>query len=249
MDLAGKTVLVTGGNAGIGFGFAAALANAGADVVIWGRRADRNEEAAKRLRSSGRRILAQPVDIADEAQVIEAFAAAVAEFGAIHAVFANAGITVGHQPVQDTTTDTLMRAIAVNQLGTVYTAREAARHMIARGEGGSIVLTGSTTGLVGFSIGILAYSMTKGALHAATRVMAAELGKHEIRVNCIVPGPVESEMSYSKEIADVICAGLAIKRPGRQKDVGGLAVYLASDASAFQTGACIPLDGGQSMLK
>jgi NAD(P)-dependent dehydrogenase (short-subunit alcohol dehydrogenase family) len=248
-DLTGRTVLVTGANAGIGFGFATALADAGANLVIWGRRTDRNEEAAEKLRAKGGRVLAQQVDIAREEEIVTAFAAAVAQIGAIHAVFANAGITVGYEMTEDITAETLMRAISVNQIGTTLTVREAARHMIARGEGGSIVITGSATGDVGFKMGILAYSMTKGALHAGTRVMAAELGRHNIRVNCIVPGPIETELSYPKEVLDAVIAGLALERPGTQADVGGLAVYLASDASAFQTGSCIALDGGQTIIK
>ena len=249
-DLHGKKVLVTGANSGIGWGFAEALADAGADLVIWGRRADRNEQAAQRLRARGVKVLAQQVDIADEAAVTKAFAEAVdGGDSPLTAVFANAGITLKHQKVQDVTAEMLKLAISVNQLGTLFTAREAARYMIGRGQGGSIVLTGSLTSMVGYRHGALAYSMTKGAIEAATRVMAAELGQYNIRVNCIVPGAIESELSYPQSIVDHLKVITPLGRPGKPSEMGGLAVYFASNASTFQTGSCVVIDGGQRILK
>lgn len=249
MDLTGKTVLVTGANAGIGSGFAQGLAEAGADLVIWGRRADRNEEVAEGLRVHGGKVLAQQVDIADEGQVVAAFAEAVAWSGGIDAVFANAGVTVGYKRIWEITVEQMMQAISINMIGTVLTAREASRHMIERGKGGSIVLTGSTTADLAFPMGIGAYSMTKGAIHTAARVMARELGEYGIRVNCVVPGPVESELQYSEDVARAVIAGLCLGRAGKPDDTGGIAVYLASDASSYQTGSLIYLDGGQSVAK
>jgi NAD(P)-dependent dehydrogenase (short-subunit alcohol dehydrogenase family) len=249
-DLHGKRVLVTGANAGIGLAFAEALADAGADLVIWARRADRNAEAARRLRDKGVNVLAQEVDISDEGAVIAAFAEAVADGQkAISTVIANAGITLKHQKVQDVTAEMLNRAIAVNQLGTVFTAREAARYLIARGQGGSIVLTGSLTSMVGYRHGALAYSMTKGAIEAGTRVMAAELGQYNIRVNCIIPGAIESELTYPQAIVDHMKTITPLGRPGKPHEMGGLAVYFASDASTYQTGSCVVIDGGQRIQK
>lgn len=249
LNLAGKTALVTGANAGIGFGYALGLAQAGANVIIWGRRADRNEEAAEKLRATGAKVFTQAVDIASESAVVAAFAEAVETIGPIHAVFANAGITVGYQAIQDITVEKLDLAISVNQKGTILTVREAARHMIARGEGGSIVLTGSATADVAFPHGIMTYSMTKGAIHTATRVMARELGQYNIRVNCIAPGPVETEIQYTDEIKQRVIAGLCLPRVGQVDDCRGIAIYLASDASSYQTGSIIALDGGQTIAK
>ena len=130
-DLSQKTVLVTGANAGIGLGIAEALAAAGATLIIWGRRADRNEAAAERLRHHGVKVTCQSVDISDEDAVKDSFRQALAEHEVIDAVFANAGRTGGRDPFDRLDTAALKEVVATNEFGTTFTLRAAAAHMLA----------------------------------------------------------------------------------------------------------------------
>ena len=147
-DLTGKIALVTGANAGLGLGMADSLAEAGADVVIWGRREDKNAEAAESLRRHGRKVSHRVVDVSSEQEVVDGFAAAIAEFGRLDCVIPNAGMG-GMTPFVDMTTEIWNDLLAVNLHGAFYTIREAARHMKGRAEagnpGGSIIINGSLT--------------------------------------------------------------------------------------------------------
>lgn len=251
-DLSGKTVLVTGANAGIGHGMAEALAMAGAGLVIWGRRADRNEAAAAHFRRFGVDVLSQEVDIADEGQVDAAFEAAAGRCGTIHAVFANAGRTGGRTPFHEIDAAVNREVVEANQFGTFFTLRAAARHMLAvvarGGAGGSMVITGSSSMLWG-AAGNASYAMTKGAIDALTRTLAVEYGRHGIRVNCLLPGMIESEFGQETATAAWIETNAAMKRAGRPSELGGIAVYLASDASSYHTGDSIIIDGGLTVQR
>jgi NAD(P)-dependent dehydrogenase (short-subunit alcohol dehydrogenase family) len=252
-DLSRKTVLVTGANAGIGLGMAEALAAAGATLIIWGRRVDRNEAAAERLRRHGVRVTCQGVDISDEAAVEHAFGQALATHDVIDAVFANAGRSGGRDPFDRLDTATLEEVIATNQLGTTFTLRAAAAHMVAvanRGNHppGSLVITGSSSMLWGVA-GNACYAMTKGALDALCRTLAVEYGKYGIRVNCLLPGLIESEFAHTPATTAWIESNCSMKRGGGPAEMGGIAVYLASDASSYHTGTSIVIDGGLSIQR
>ena len=147
-DLSGKVVLVTGGNSGIGLGFADALARAGADLAIWGRRADRNAEVAEQLAKHGHRVLHDEIDVADEAAQIRGFDRVVAEFGRLDGAIANAGFVTGAL-MKDMSVAQYRELNDVAQLGAFITLREGARRMVARAEagepGGSLLATGSLT--------------------------------------------------------------------------------------------------------
>src|SRR4051812_4433222 len=147
-DLTGLVVLVTGGNSGIGLGMAKAVAEAGADVVIWGRNGDKNRAAEAELVETGRRVLALECDVSDEQQGVDAFAASVEAMGKVDSLFANAGIS-GWAPFVDMTLAEWRRVQAVNLDGAFLSLREAARHLVARGEGGSLVGVSSTSTLHG----------------------------------------------------------------------------------------------------
>ena len=250
-DLTGKVALVTGANSGLGLAMAEGLARAGADVVIWGRRADRNEEAAAQLRAHGTRIGTRAVDVASEAEVIDGFAAAVAEFGRVDCVIANAG-SAGMAPIDEMTSETWHGLLAVNLHGVFYTCREASRHMKARGlagdPGGSIILNGSLTVFAGVP-GLTHYAAAKGALNSLSKTLAVELGAHEVRVNTICPGFIPTEISEGSDdiqpLIDATIARSAIKRSGRPENLQGIVVYLASDMARYHTGDTITLDGGQ----
>ena len=171
-DLTGRVVVISGGNAGIGLGFARGIARAGGDVVMWGRRAEKNAEAAAELRQFGGRVLAQEVDVSDEARVVAAMAEAVEELGRVDGVIANAGMMSSEGTFLDMTTDAWHELLAVNQHGAFYTMREGARHMKQRFDagdpGGSLLFCASLSALTG-SPGMQHYNASKGAMAAMSR--------------------------------------------------------------------------------
>jgi hypothetical protein len=250
-DLAGKVALVTGGNSGIGFGMAQALAEAGADVAIWGTNAAKNEQATASLAAHGVRVHAQTCDVGDEAAVDAAFAATLAALGRVDACFANAG-TYGHK-VKFTELDSAEwhRVTRVNLDGAFHTLRAAARHMVDRGGGGSLVGTASLAAIEGAARNTQ-YAATKGAMVAMIRALAVELARHGIRANAILPGWIETAMTAPSVADDKFAAAVLPRIPARRwgngADFGGLAVYLASDASAYHTGDCLVVDGGYALF-
>jgi Dehydrogenases with different specificities (related to short-chain alcohol dehydrogenases) len=247
-DLTGKVALVTGANSGLGFAMAEGLARAGANVIIWGRRKDRNTEAAERLRAHGGRVATRPVDVSSEQNVIDGFAAAVEEFGRVDCVIANAG-TAGLSPMVEMTTETWHGLLDVNLHGVFLTVREAARHMKARAaagdRGGSIILNASLSVFTGVP-GLTHYAAAKGALNSMSKPLAVELGEYDVRVNVICPGfiPTEITSPESLPMIDATIARSPIKQIGRPEDLQGIAVYLASDMSKYHSGDTITLDGG-----
>ena len=147
-DLTGRVAVVTGGNGGIGLGMARALAEAGADIAIWGRNETKNAAARAELEATGRRVVALACDVADEAQVIAATARTIDELGRIDALFANAGIG-GYSRFVDMSLDEWRRVMRVNLDGAFLTLREAAKHMVERGDGGALVAVSSTSAIHG----------------------------------------------------------------------------------------------------
>jgi len=247
-DLTGKVALVTGANSGLGLAMAEGLARAGADLVIWGRREDRNAEAAERLRAHGGRVATRSVDVSSEQAVVEGFVAAVAEFGRVDCVIANAG-TAGLSPMVDMTAETWHGLLNTNLHGVFLTVREAARHMKARAadgdRGGSIILNASLSVFSGVP-GLTHYAAAKGALNSMSKPLAVELGEYDVRVNVICPGfiPTEITSPESQPLIDATLARSPIKRIGTAEDLQGIAVYLASDMSKYHSGDTITLDGG-----
>jgi NAD(P)-dependent dehydrogenase (short-subunit alcohol dehydrogenase family) len=247
-DLTGKVALITGANAGIGLGFAEAIARAGGDVVIWGRREDRNREAAQRLGAHGHRVLADVVDVADEAAQLRGFERALAEMGRLDCVIANAG-HASVVPLVDMSIEAYTDLNAVAQQGAFVTLREGARHMVARAEagdpGGSLIATGSLTNFEA-TPGTGHYAAAKGAVAGLVRTFAVELGRHGIRANMVCAGMVGTDMMAP--VRDIMEQRLArtnpIPRMGEPEDLGGIVVYLMSDASRYHTGDMITVDGG-----
>ncbi|MCA6237846.1 MAG: SDR family NAD(P)-dependent oxidoreductase, partial [Phenylobacterium sp.] len=177
-DLTGKVALVTGGNGGIGFGMVEALAQAGADVVIWGSNGKKNAAAAETLKDAGVRVLTQVVDVSDETAVREGMAEAVRQMGRIDTVVANAGIGGGASSFADFPTETYRRVLAVNLDGVFFTFREACKHMVERADGGdkaggSLVVISSLSAYDGAPRNE-AYAATKGAVISMIRAIAVE---------------------------------------------------------------------------
>jgi NAD(P)-dependent dehydrogenase (short-subunit alcohol dehydrogenase family) len=254
-DLGGKVALVTGGNGGIGLGMAEALAQAGADVAIWGNNPAKNDAARARLEAHGTRVSVDRVDVADEAAVEAGVARVVTAFGRIDFVAANAGMGESAAAFDTMDTDLWRRVLAVNLDGVFWTLRAAARHMKARAEagepGGSLLVTSSTSAIHGAPRN-QAYAATKGAVLPLVRGIAVEYARHGVRANAILPGWIRSDMTQGlqgqERFNDKVIGRVPMRRWGEPEDFGGIAVYLASDASRFHTGDSFVIDGGYTIF-
>ena len=194
-DLTGKVALVTGGNRGIGFGIAQAVAEAGADVAIWGTNAEKNAEARDALEKTGRRVLALQCDVGDEAAVDAAFARTLEELGRVDGCFANAGIGGGGaKSFLEMSSELWHRVLRVNLDGAFYTFRAAARHMVERGGDGVLVGTASLAAIEG-SPRSEHYAATKGGLISMVRGLAVEFARYNVRAHAILPGWIETDMT------------------------------------------------------
>jgi NAD(P)-dependent dehydrogenase (short-subunit alcohol dehydrogenase family) len=255
-DLTGKVGLVTGANSGLGLGFASGMARCGADVVIWGRREDRNAQAARRLRELGAgRVMTACVDVASEAQVVAGIEAAVSEMGRLDCVVANAGFADA-SPFHQMTTERYDALLATNQHGVFFTLREAVKHMKARADagdpGGSLILSGSLSIFLGVSA-MAHYAAAKGAATGMIRSIATEYGRDGIRANIVAAGTFYTGlMKGIPEEQIPLTAVLKQRNPipgwGYPEDLEGITAYLMSDSSRFHTGDLIVIDGGQSIV-
>jgi NAD(P)-dependent dehydrogenase (short-subunit alcohol dehydrogenase family) len=249
--MTGKVVVITGGNAGIGYGFARGIARAGGDVVIWGRRREKNEAAAASLRAFGTRVWSQEVDVSDEQRVIAGMAAAVAEMGRVDGVICNAGIMSHETSFLNMTGEAWHRLLGINQHGAMYAAREAAIHMKARWDagdaGGSILFCASLSALTG-TPGMQHYNAAKGAMASMARGIAVDLGRYGIRANTVCPGYTVSETVKDEgpdsKLGAQVRGRSPIPRFGTPEDFEGIGVYFMSDASRFHTGDLVKIDGG-----
>ena len=250
-DLTGKVALITGGNRGIGLGMADALAQAGADVCIWGRDTARNAEATDSLRRHGRRVAAFACDVADEAQVDARLADTLDEFGRIDGCFANAGVLGGARSFLDISAEDWRRVLSVNLDGAFYTLKAAAAHMKQRAEagdpGGRLVVTSSLASISGAARN-QHYAATKGGVTAMMKALAVELARYGVTANAILPGWIETDMTEqamaNEKFAANVMPRIPARRWGQPEDFGGIAVYLMSEASAYHSGDEILIDGG-----
>lgn len=244
-DLTNKVAVVTGGNGGLGLAFARGLVKCGAKVAIWGRNPDKNAEAVTELTALGGDVAAFACDVTKEDQIATAFAATIERFGKVDSCFANAGgggyRGLSHQTNRAAWLDT----IDLNLMSVIQSWQPVTEHLVARGEGGRLIVTSSAAAIVGMG-GAAGYSATKAAVCGLVRALAVELGQAGIRVNAILPGYIETEMSLDTPqiFQDACRRRSAIGRIGRLEDMEGIAVYLASDASDFMTGQSLVLDGG-----
>jgi NAD(P)-dependent dehydrogenase (short-subunit alcohol dehydrogenase family) len=252
-DLTHRVALISGGNGGIGLGMAEALAQAGADLVIWGTNAAKNAAARQLLEPYGRRVVTEIVDVADESAVKQAMQSAVAAMGRIDTCIANAGISLPANSFFDIDDDNYRRVMAINLDGAIWTMREACRHMVERANagdaGGSIVGVSSMVANFG-APGNQHYAASKMALIGVVKSIAVEYARHGIRANALLPGWVETDMTGAAQNSEIfnkrVIARVPQRRWGTARDFGGIAVYLASTASAFHTGDSILIDGGYS---
>lgn len=252
-DLTGKVVLATGGASGIGLGFLQGCARQGAAVVVLDRNRAAAEAVAGSLQDLGAaRVHVEIADVADAAQVAASFAGAIAALGRIDCVFANAGINLRAPSFSDLTPETYHALLDVNLHGAFHTLQAAVRHMKARAEagdpGGSIVACGSLSIFHGIP-GMQHYAAAKGALLAMIKGLAVEMGPYGVRANMLVPGFILTGLTgdspETQRVIERFSAITPLGRPGDLSDIEGPAAYLASDASKFQTGQTIIIDGGR----
>jgi len=255
-DLSGKCVLVTGGNRGIGLGMAEAVAACGADVAIWGRNAEVNADAVSKLDALGSgQVRSWSVDVSDEQAVIDAMAETEEALGRIDSCFANAGVGRGAASFEDMDTDTWRFNMAVNLEGAFWTLREAVKSMVKRAKagdpGGSLVGVASLAAIEGAGRN-QAYAATKGGLISMLKAIAVEHARHGIRANAILPGWIATDMTEAAQGSDVFTSKVIARVPARRwgdpADFGGLAVYLASDASTYHSGDTLIVDGGYAIF-
>lgn len=254
-DLTGKVALITGGNGGIGLGMADALAQAGADVMIWGNNPDKNSEAEARVKAHGTRVAVERVDVTNEEAVDAAVSEAAARFGRLDFVAANAGAGASSPSFDTMSTETWRKLLAVNLDGVFWTLRAALRHMhdrsVAGDPGGSLLVTSSTSAIHGAPRN-QAYAAAKGAVLPLVRGIAVEYARWGIRANAILPGWVRSDLTGDLQSQDKfeerVIGRVPLRRWGNPEEFGGVAVYLASDASSFHTGDALVIDGGYTIF-
>ena len=251
-DLTGKVALVTGGNGGIGLGMADALAEAGADICIWGTNPKKNAAATAQLKRHGRKVHAQIVDVGDEQQVEAGFAEAIKVMGHIDNCVANSGVSGrGKGAILEMTYEEWRRVLRVNLDGVFFTFRGAARHMVERGRGGSLVAMASTAAIEGAARSSH-YGASKGGVTAMVRALSVELARYNISVNSVLPGWIETEMTANafgnEKFAANVMPRIPQRRWGTGADFGPIAVYLASDAASYTTGRDFVIDGGYTLF-
>jgi NAD(P)-dependent dehydrogenase (short-subunit alcohol dehydrogenase family) len=250
-DLSNRVAVVTGGNGGIGLGFARGLARAGASVAVWGRNESKNATAVDELVGLGARAIGFRCDVAEAGDVEAAMAETLDRFGKVDSMFANAGVGSRGTRFLDMTMDEWRDIFRVNSEGAFLTLQTAARHMVERGEGGSLVLTASVSSVMGMPRGEH-YAATKAGAIAIARGLAVEFGRFGVRANAVVPGWIDTDMTTGLLASDGFTQRVLPRIPrgrwGLPSDFEGIAVYLASDASAWHTGDVITIDGGYTVF-
>ncbi len=246
-SLAGKRGIVTGASRGLGRAMAEGLASMGADIVIAARTLHALEETAGEFRKNyGVRVVPVAADAGNDDDLSMLVEHAVGEFGGIDFVFANAGV-IRRGPAESLSVEDFDEVFRVNVHSLFVLGQLCARDMIRRGDGGSIVMTDSVVSMTG-GRNIAAYASSKGAVRMLVKAMANDLGRYGIRVNAIGPGYFETDMTSALredlERYESLRSRMALGRWGRPEDLAGIAVYLASDASAYLTGQTIYVDGG-----
>jgi 2-dehydro-3-deoxy-D-gluconate 5-dehydrogenase len=247
-DLSGRVAVVTGGNGGIGLGMAKGMAQAGAAIVVAGRQADKNAAAVKEIEALGAKASAVAVDVKDEASVTAMVAQAVARFGRLDILVNNAGMSI-RKPPHEYTLAEWQQVIDINLTGAFLCSHAAYPAMVKAG-GGKMINIGSMMSIFGAPYAA-AYAASKGGIVQMSKAMATAWAKDNIQVNAILPGWIDTDLTKAARqqvqgLHERVLARTPAGRWGVPDDFAGTAVFLASAASDFVTGAALAVDGGYS---
>jgi NAD(P)-dependent dehydrogenase (short-subunit alcohol dehydrogenase family) len=250
-SIEGKTAIVTGGGTGIGKSIAVEFARAGADVAICSRKLEHLEPVSKAIHTLGRRTFAMAVDVRQEDQVKAMVERAVSEWGRLDVMVNNAGASFRSKP-EDISINGWNTVIGINLNGVFLGCKWAGKQMMQQKSGGAIVNISSIAGVYGSTM-MSHYGAAKSAVITLTRELGVAWGRKGIRVNCIAPGPVETEGYLDvlkqagpdgKKTYDAVAARVGMGRWGKVEEIAYPCIFLASDASSWMTGETIVIDGG-----
>lgn len=248
----GKTIAITGGGTGLGRSIGRCLLALGAKLVICGRRAEVLEQAARELeQETGGQVLAQPCDVRKTDEVEALVAAAIARFGAVHGLVNNAA---GNFicPTERLSYNAFQTVVDIVLGGTTHCTLAFGKHWIAEGSRGTILNIVATYASSGSGY-VVPSAVAKAGVLALTRSLASEWGKYGIRFNAIAPGPFPTEGAWSRLMPEALkglfnpAERIPLGRVGQHEELANLAAYLLSDYSAYMTGSCITIDGGESV--
>lgn len=249
-DLSGKTAIVTGGGRGLGEQIALGFAEMGANVVVCSRKLEACQQVAEKLSAMGVQTLALSCDVANPEDVEKVVSATVDHFGGIDIVVNNSGATWG-APVVEMPLEAWKKVLDVNVTGTFLMSQAVGKVMIRQGQGGKIINIASIAGLGGVdprAMDAIGYNTSKGAIITFTKDLAVKWGPHQINVNAIAPGFFPTKMSKAliERGRELLLQSTPLRRFGGDDDIKGTAVFLASKASDYVTGAVLVIDGGSS---
>jgi NAD(P)-dependent dehydrogenase (short-subunit alcohol dehydrogenase family) len=245
LDLSGRVAVVVGGTSGIGRAIALGLAEAGADVVVSGRRAELIDTVAKEIEAKGRRSLRQPADVADRASLEKLRDKVIADFGKVDILVNSAG-TTKRRPTLDVAEDEWNHIMETNLTGTLRACQVFGRHMVDRGYGRIINIASLSSFVALFEVA--AYAASKAAVASLTKSLAIEWSSKGVTVNAIAPGVFKTDLNTA--LLDGTDRGrefllrTPMKRFGKVEELAGAAVFLASDAASFVNGEVLAVDGG-----
>lgn len=248
-DLSGRVAIVTGGNGGIGLGMARGLARAGARVVVAARNQEKSRAAVRELEQLGGAALALPVDVTVEASVAGLVEDTVARCGRLDVLVNNAGVNI-RKPAHELSVAEWHRVVDTN-LTSAFLCARAAHPRLKAGGGGKIINVGSMLSIFGASFAP-AYGASKGGIVQLTKSLASAWARDGIQVNAVLPGWIDTDLTAQARrevpgLHDAVLRRTPAGRWGVIDDLAGIAVFLASPASAFITGAAITVDGGYSI--
>lgn len=242
-DMTGRSVIVTGGTRGIGLALAEGFVLAGANVAVASRKPEACEQAVAQLRELGGRAVGVPTHLGDVDALDSLVQRTVEEFGGIDVVVNNAANALA-QPLGEMNVEAWTKSFEVNLRGPVFLVQQALPHLKASGH--AAVLNMISVGAFKFAPALSIYAAGKSALMSFTRSMAAEFAPHQIRVNALAPGPVDTDMMRSnpQQVVDAMVGGTLLNRLATADEMVGAALLLASDAGSYITGQALIVDGG-----
>jgi len=249
VKLKNKVAIIAGGTKGIGLGIAVEFAREGAHVVVGGTNPKNGENAVKEIYAAGGESLFVRCDVSDLADLDGIVSATVEKFGRVDIYVANAGINDSNKThFLEITPEQYDRIMAINLRGMFFGGQKAAQQMVAQGDGGVIINMSSVNAHLALDSQVI-YTISKGGIQQLTKVQAVALAPHNIKVNAMAPGPIETDLmrrvGSDKELMDTILSRTPQGRIGTPRECGRLAVFLASDDSDFIFGQSIYIDGGR----